>query len=67
MGEILQCVLSHATFYIDGTLVKVVREPKKFYMIEEDVEDDITCFFDMDVNAFKAKIYVLKKPPIQLK
>ena len=51
MGGSLQCDLSFSTFQIDGNLV-VDREPKSVYMIEEEIEDDMTNFVDIDVNAF---------------
>ena len=39
-------------------------------MIEEDVEDDMTCFIDTNVNAFRVEVLFLKKdmhkPPIVL-
>ena len=61
MGGSLQCDLSFATFNIDGTLVKINREPKSIYMIEEEIEDDMTNFVDTDVNAFRAEVLTLKK------
>ena len=61
MGGSIQCDLSHATFHIDGNLVKVNREPKNVYMIEEEIEDDMKNFVDTDVNAFRAEVLVLKK------
>ena len=41
--------------------MKVNREPKNVYMIEEEIEDDMKIFVDTDVNAFRAKVLVLKK------
>ena len=41
--------------------MKVDREPNNVYMIEEEIEDDITCFIDTDVNVFRAEVLVLKK------
>ena len=35
IGGSIQCDLSHAAFHIDGNLVKVNRDPKNVYMIEE--------------------------------
>ena len=61
MGGSIQCDLSHATFQIDGNLVKVNREPKNVYMIEEEIEDDMKNFLDTDVNAFRAKVLTLRK------
>ena len=61
MGGSIQCDLSHATFQIGDKLVKVNREPKSVYMIKQDVEDDMTCFLDIDVNSFKAKVLILNK------
>ena len=52
MGGSLQCDFSFATFQIDGNLVKVDREPKSVYMIEEEIEDDMTNFVDTNDNAF---------------
>ena len=61
VGGSIQCDLSHATFQIDVNLVKVNREPKNIYMIEEEVEDDMTNFVDIDVNAFRVDVLVLRK------
>ena len=61
MGASLQCDLSFATFNIDGYLVKINWESKRMYMIEEEIEDDMTNFVDIDVNAFLAKVLTLKK------
>ena len=61
MGGSLQCDLSFSTFNIDGNLVKINREPKSIYMIEEETEDDMTNFVDTDVKAFRAKVPTLKK------
>ena len=52
MGGSLQFDLSYATFHIDENLVKVDREPKNVYIIEEEIEDDMTNFVDTAVNAF---------------
>lgn len=52
MGGSLQCDLSFCTFNIDGNLVKINREPKSVYMIEEEIEDDMKNFVDTYVNAF---------------
>ena len=41
--------------------MKVNREPKNVYMIEEETEDDMTNFVDTDVNAFRFEVLVLKK------
>ena len=30
-------------------------------MIEEEIEDDMTYFVDIDVNAFRVEVLVLKK------
>lgn len=38
----LQCDFSYETFQIDDKLVKVNREPKSIYMIDQEVEDDMT-------------------------
>ena len=40
-------------------------EPKSVYMIEKEIEDDMTCFVDIDVNAFRAEVLVLKKEKIK--
>ena len=61
MGGSIQCDLSHATFQIDGNLVKVNREPKNVYMIEEEIEDDMKDFVDIDVKAFRFEVLFLKK------
>ena len=61
MGGSLQCDLSFATFNIDGNLVKINREPKIIYMIEEEIEDDMIKFVDTNVNAFRAEVLTLKK------
>ena len=61
MGGSLQCDLSFATFNIEGNLIKVNREPKSVYIIEEDVEDNMKKFVDTDINAFWAKVLTLKK------
>ena len=42
MGGSLQCDLSHATFQIDDKLVKITREPNSIYMIEQNVDDEMT-------------------------
>lgn len=61
IGGNLQCNFSFATFNIEGNLIKVNREPKSIYMIEEDVEDNMTNFVETDINAFKAEVLTLKK------
>ena len=61
VGGILQCDLSFATFNIDWNLVKINRKPKSIYMIEEDIEDDMTNFVDTDVNVFRAEVLTLKR------
>ena len=61
MGGSLQCDLSFSTFNIDGNLVKINREPKSIYMIEEEIEDDMINFVDIDVNAFRVEVLTLKK------
>lgn len=61
MGGNIQCDFSYATFQIDDKLVKVNREPKSVYMIEHEIKDDMTCFVDTDVNAFRAEVLLLKK------
>lgn len=61
MGGSLQCDLSFATFNIEGNLIKLNREPKSIYMIEEDVEENMTNFVDTNINAFKAEVLTLKK------
>ena len=61
MGGSLQCDLSFATFNIDGNFVKINREPKSIYMIVEDIEDEMTNFVDIDVNAFRDEVLTLKK------
>ena len=61
MGGSFQCDLPHVTFQIDDNLVKVDKEPKSVYMIKQDLEDDMTCFVDSNVNAFRAKVLVLNK------
>ena len=61
MGGSLQCDLSYATFQIDGNFVKINREKKNVYMIEEEIEDDMIYFVDTDVNAFRVELLVLKK------
>ena len=35
-------------------------------MIDEDVEDDMTCFVDIDMNAFMAVVFILKKDVMKL-
>ena len=52
MGGSFQCDLSFSTFNIDGNLVKINREPKSVFMIEEELEDDMTNYVDKDINAF---------------
>ena len=61
MGGSLQCDFSFATFNIEGNLIKVNREPKSIYMIEEDVEDNIKNFVNTDINAFRDEVFNLKK------
>ena len=61
MGGSLQCDLSYATFQIYGNLMKLNREPKNVYMIEEEIEDDMTYFDNTNVNAFRVEVLVLKK------
>ena len=34
-------------------------------MIEQDVKNEMTCFVDTDINAFRAEVTVLKKESIQ--
>lgn len=65
MGGSIQCDLSYATFQIDGKLVRINREPKSVYMIEQEIKDDMTCFVDTDVNAFRAEVLVLQKEKIK--
>ena len=55
MGGSLQCDLSSITFDINGNSVKINREPKSIYMIEEEMEDDMTNFVDTDVNEFRVE------------
>lgn len=52
MGGSLQCDFLFATFNIEGNSIKVNREPKSIYMIEEDVEENMTNFVDTNVNTF---------------
>ena len=40
--------------------MKVDREEKNAFMIKEEIEDDMTCFVDIDVNAFRVEVLVLK-------
>ena len=61
MGGSLQCDLSFSTFNIDGNLVKINREPKRIYMIVEDIENDMTNSVDTDVNAFRAEALTMRK------
>ena len=61
MGGSSQCDLSFSTYNIDENLVKINREPKRIYMIVEDIEDDMTKFVDIDVNAFRAKVLTMNK------
>ena len=65
MGGSIQCDLSHATFQIGENSFKVNRDPNSVYMIEQDVEDDITYFVDIDVNAFRAKFLILNKEAVK--
>ena len=55
MGGRLQCDFSHATFHIDNKLVKIYREWKSVYMIEQRIDDDTTLFLDTDINYFREK------------
>lgn len=61
MPRSLQCDLSHTTFHFDDKLVKVNREPKSVYMIEQNEDDEMTWFVDIDINSFKVGILVLEK------
>ena len=61
MGRSLQCDISFSTFNINGNLVKINREAKSIYMIEEEIEDDMKKIVDIDVNAFRAEVLTLKK------
>lgn len=55
MGGSLQCDLSYATFFFDCKNVKIERKSRVPYMMvhEQDFDEDVTCFIDIDINAFK--------------
>ena len=62
----MQCDLSYATFLIDNKLIKIEREPKCFYTIEKNMDNEITCFVDTDINAFRAEAPLLEKNPVKI-
>lgn len=63
MGGSLQCDLSYATFCIDGKNVKIDKESKVPYMMvhEKDPNEVMTCFIDMNINAFRVENSTTKK------
>lgn len=65
MGGSLQCDLSHAMFQIDNKVVKINREPKCFYMIVEDENDNMACFVDTYVDSFRAECVPLRKNDVK--
>ena len=71
VGGIPQCDQSYATFHIEDKLIKINREPKSVYMIKNNVEDEMTCFVDININVFEVEVLVLEKesakPPIKVK
>lgn len=66
MGGSMQCDLSYATFLIDKKMIKIKREPRCVYTIEKNMDNEITCFVDTDINAFKAEAPLLEKDLVKL-
>lgn len=54
----LQYDLSFFIFHVDNKDIKVNREPKVIHKIEERVDDNATCFLDMDINACNATCFL---------
>lgn len=64
MGGNLQCDLSFATFHVDNKVVKIKRESRVTYMIEDTRDETTTCFLDTDINTFRAELVILEKEKI---
>ena len=50
--------MSFATFHIGDKAIKVDREPRVTHIFEESIDNDVTCFIDIDVNAFRAELII---------
>lgn len=49
MGGSLQCDLSFSTFHIGEKDIKFNREPRFIHMIEDNIDNYVTCFLYIDI------------------
>lgn len=63
VGGHVQLDLSYATIPVKGVNVRINREPRSFYLIEEVDPNETTCFLQTDIDNFQVSI----SKPIQCK
>ena len=61
MGDSLQCDQSFSTFHIDNKVVKVNKKLRITHMTKESIDNDITCFLDIEINSFREEVIVLER------
>lgn len=63
VGGYVQLDLSYATILVKGANVRIDREPRLFYLIEEVDPNETTFFLQLDIDKFQVSIC----KPIQCK